>query len=119
MKNAAPLVLAITALVAGTTTSSCQSVSPPCGELSGTDAVEWSPRLRGEVEAALPARQEAFEGEPYGIEWAGDEKIAHLAMTNDITQPGALPLVTLDVNGEAVELILDTGGECRAARLRL
>lgn len=205
--------------------------SSPCGELSGTDAVKWNPKLRGEVEAALPSRQEAFdadsdddearrayaevlfklgdiweadeviaplgttsschagdlrlaartayllgdygrsaalngrllqladigselhdqavrgltlshyqtgdfararelpasteaegpasllafmhafEGEPYGIEWATDEKIAHLPMTNDITQPGALPLVTLEINGEAVSLILDTGGD--------
>ena len=54
---------------------------------------------------------QAFEGEPYGIEWAGDERIAHLPMTNDITRPGALPLVTLEINGEAVELILDTGGD--------
>ena len=54
---------------------------------------------------------QAFEGEPYGIEWTGDERVAHLPMTNDITQPGALPLVTLEINGEAVELILDTGGD--------
>lgn len=212
-------------------TVNCQKVSDPCDELSGSDAEEWNPRVRGDVEAALPARQtafesepgndearrayadvlfklgdvweadkviaplgttttchagdlrlaartayllgdygraaalnerlleladegsdlhdqairgltlahyqtndfagarelpapdtaegsaglltfmQAFEGEPYGIEWAGDERIAHLPMTNDITQPGALPLVTLEINGEAVELILDTGGD--------
>ena len=231
MKNAAPLAAAIVALAASMTTFGCQNSSSPCSELSGTDAVEWSPRLRGDVEAALPLRQEvfeadpnddearrayaevlfklgdiweadevirplgttstchagdlrlaartayllgdyersvalngrfleladegsalhtrairgltlshyqtndfararelpapteaegsaslltfmqAFEGQPYGIEWATEDKIAHLAMTNDITQPGALPLVTLDVNGEAVDLILDTGGD--------
>ena len=231
MKNAAPLVATIVACVSGMTTSACQSGSTPCNGLSGTDAEEWNPRLRGDVEAALPARQtvfaanpdnddarrayaevllklgdiweadeviaplgttttchagdlplaartayllgdydrsaslnkrllelteegsdlhdqairgltlahyqtndfagagelpapteaegsasllafmQAFEGEPYGIEWDGDERIAHLPMTNDITQPGALPLVTLEINGEAVELILDTGGD--------
>ncbi len=232
MNNVAPLVATLVALASGMTTTACQSSSTPCDELSGTDAEEWNPRLRGDVEAALPARQtafeadpgndearrvyaevlfklgdiweadnviaplgttttchagdlrlaartayvlgdydravslnrrlldladegsnlhdeairgltlahyqtsdfakatrelpapteaegsaslltfmQAFEGEPYGIEWAGDERIAHLPMTNDITQPGALPLVTLEIDGEAVELILDTGGD--------
>ena len=231
MKKVAPLVVTIVAFVSPMTTASGQSGSTPCGELSGIDAEEWNPRLRGDVEAALPARQtafesepgnngarrayagvlfklgdiweadeviaplgtdstchagdlrlaartayllgdyeravtlnerlldladegsdlhdeairgltlahyqtndfagarelpapteaegsasllasmQAFEGEPYGIEWTGDERIAHLPMTNDITQPGALPLVTLEINGEAVELILDTGGD--------
>ena len=32
-------------------------------------------------------------------------------MTNDITQPGALPVVEIDVNGQPVSLILDTGGD--------
>ncbi len=54
---------------------------------------------------------QAFDGEPYGIEWTTDEMIAHMAMTNDITQPGALPIVELDVNGETLTLILDTGGD--------
>ena len=225
----------ITAVIVSSVVSiaawSCQADSPPCGELSGTDAEVWNPRLRGDVEAALePRRQafetdpvsdearrayaevlfklgdvweadeviaplgttrtchagdlrlaartayllgdygravtlnerlleladegsdattralrgltlahyqtgdfanarelpapdtaggsaslltfmQAFEGEPYGIEWTGDERIAHLPMTNDITQPGALPIVTLEINGEAVNLILDTGGD--------
>ena len=61
--------------------------------------------------AGLLAFMQAFQGEPYGIEWAADEKVAHLDMTNDITQPGALPLVTLEIDGETVELILDTGGD--------
>ena len=231
MKDVAPLVATIVAFSSGMTTSACQSSSTPCDELSGTAAEEWSPRLRGDVEAALPARHtafeadpgndearrayaeilfklgdiweadeviaplgttttchagdlrlsartayllgeyeraatlnrrlleladegsdlhdqairgltlahyqtndfadarelpapdtaegsaslltfmQAFEGEPYGIEWTGDERSAHLPMTNDITQPGALPLVILEINGEAVELILDTGGD--------
>jgi len=231
MKSPAPLVVTIVVALAGISNLGCQAEAPPCGEPSGTDVEEWHPRLRGDVEAALPSRRQAFEanpesgetrrayaqvlfklgdiweadeviaplgttsschagdlwlaarttyllgdyaravtlnerlldladegsdlharalrgltlahyqtndftrarelpapdtaegpaslltfmqafeGEPYGIEWTGDEKIAHLPMTNDITQPGALPLVTLEVNGEAVDLILDTGGD--------
>ena len=64
-----------------------------------------------EGSSSLLAFMQAFEGEPYGIEWATDERIAHLAMTNDITQPGALPVVDLEVNGQTVSLILDTGGD--------
>ncbi len=51
-----------------------------------------------------------FEGEPNQIEWATPEKVAHLPMINDYTQPGALPLFKLEVNGHPVEFILDTGG---------
>ena len=61
--------------------------------------------------SSLLTFMQAFEGEPYGIEWATDDRIAHLDMTNDITQPGALPLVDLEVNGQTVLLILDTGGD--------
>ena len=61
--------------------------------------------------SSLLTFMQAFEGEPYGIEWATDDRIAHLEMTNDITQPGALPLVDLEVNGQTVSLILDTGGD--------
>ncbi|MYA09431.1 MAG: tetratricopeptide repeat protein [Holophagales bacterium] len=231
MKNVARPIVTTVALATALTTWSCQGDPLPCGELSGTDVEEWSPRLRGDVEAALPSRQEAFEadpdndevrrayaevlfklgniweadevtaplaatdachagdlrlaartayllgdyaravalnerlleladdgsdvhaqalrgltlahyqtgdfasaralpapdtaggsaslltfmqafeGEPYGIEWTGEDRIAHLPMTNDIAQPGALPLVTLEINGEAVSLILDTGGD--------
>ena len=231
MKSPTRLALTIVALVAGMATWSCEDEPAPCGELSGTGAEEWNPRLRGDVEAALgPRRQgfqadpnddearrgyaevlfklgdiweadeiiaplgttttchagdlrlaartayllgdyeraatlndrlleladegsdihaqalrgltlahyqtndfararelpapdtaegsaslltfmQAFDGDPYGIEWTGDERVAHLPMTNDITQPGALPHVTLEINGEAVDLILDTGGD--------
>ena len=52
-----------------------------------------------------------FEGEPYQIEWANEEKVAHLEMINDITRPGALPVMKLEVNGHEVEFILDTGGD--------
>lgn len=65
----------------------------------------------GEDESSLLAFMQAFEGEPYGIEWAAGDRIAHLEMTNDITQPGALPVVDIDVNGRTVSLILDTGGD--------
>ncbi len=51
-----------------------------------------------------------FEGEPNQIEWATPEKVAHLPMINDYTQPGVLPLFKLEVNGHPVEFILDTGG---------
>ena len=61
--------------------------------------------------SSLITFMQAFEGEPYGIEWATDARIAHLPMTNDITQPGALPIVDLEVNGQTVSLILDTGGD--------
>ena len=65
----------------------------------------------GEDDSSLLAFMQAFEGEPYGIEWATGDRIAHLEMTNDITQPGALPVVEMDVNGQTVSLILDTGGD--------
>jgi hypothetical protein len=52
-----------------------------------------------------------LEGEPNQIEWATPEKVAHLPMINDYTQPGALPLFSLVINGHAVEFILDTGGD--------
>ena len=65
----------------------------------------------GEEASSLLTFMQSFEGEPYGIEWATDDKVAHMAITNDITQPGALPYVTLEVNGESVELLLDTGGD--------
>ena len=51
-----------------------------------------------------------FEGEPNQIEWATPDKVAHLPMINDYTQPGELPLFKLEVNGHPVEFILDTGG---------
>ena len=52
-----------------------------------------------------------FEGMPNQVEWATGEKIAHLPMINDYTQPGELPLFRLKVNGYPVEFILDTGGD--------
>lgn len=52
-----------------------------------------------------------FEGEPYGLEWSTDERVARLPMLNDIAPPGALPMVEIEVNGQPIELILDTGGD--------
>ena len=75
------------------------------------DARELPAPEDSEGVSSLITFMQAFEGEPYGIEWAGDERIAHLPMTNDITQPGALPIVDLEVNGQTVSLILDTGGD--------
>ena len=60
---------------------------------------------------SLIAFMQAFGGGPYGIEWASEQRITHLPMTNDITQPGALPIVDIAVNGQTVSLILDTGGD--------
>lgn len=75
------------------------------------DARELPAPEDSEGVSSLIAFMQAFEGEPYGIEWATDERISHLPMTNDITQPGALPIVDLEVNGQTVSLILDTGGD--------
>ena len=72
---------------------------------------ELPPAAEDEDESSLLAFMQAFEGDPYGIEWATGEPIAHLEMTNDITQPGALPVLEIDVNGRTVSLILDTGGD--------
>src|SRR5690606_30751745 len=52
-----------------------------------------------------------FEGDPYRISWANPDKVAHLPIVNDFTEPGALPLMRLEVNGHPVEFILDTGGD--------
>ncbi|MFQ5525455.1 MAG: aspartyl protease family protein [Thermoanaerobaculia bacterium] len=52
-----------------------------------------------------------FDGEPYGVEWTAPEKVAELEILNDIEPPGALPMVEVEVNGEAMKLILDTGGD--------
>jgi hypothetical protein len=59
----------------------------------------------------LLAYMQRFTGQPYQITWAGPEKVAHLPIVNEFTAPGALPLVKLEVNGHAVEFILDTGGD--------
>ncbi len=64
----------------------------------------------GEGDTLLEYMQK-FEGEPYQVEWANAERVAHLKMTNDFRRPGALPLMKLEVNGHEVEFILDTGGD--------
>jgi len=62
-------------------------------------------------EATLLTFMKRFEGHPNQIEWSTPEKVAHLPMINDYTQPGVLPLFSLQVNGHPVEFILDTGGD--------
>lgn len=57
----------------------------------------------------LLAFMKKFRGEPNQIDWATDERVAHLPMINDYSQ--ALPLFKLEVNGHPVEFILDTGGD--------
>ena len=74
-------------------------------------ARELPPPEDTEGASGLLAFMQAFEGEPYGIEWPVGERVSHLAMTNDITAPGALPMVDLEVDGRTVSLVLDTGGD--------
>ena len=64
--------------------------------------------LRGR--GTLLTFMQRFEGEPYQIEWATPEKVAHLPIINDFTPPGALPRMRLEINGFPMEFILDTGG---------
>jgi hypothetical protein len=52
-----------------------------------------------------------FPGKPYGIEWASPDHVAHVPMINDIEAPGALPTMTIEINGHPVNFILDTGGD--------
>ena len=67
--------------------------------------------LDNEEISTLATFIERFEGEPYQIEWDTPEKVAHLPIVNDFNQLGVLPLVELEVNGQRVEFILDTGGD--------
>ncbi len=64
-----------------------------------------------ERRSTLLTFMQRFEGEPYQIEWATSERVAHLPIINDFTVPGALPLMKLEINGHPVEFILDTGGD--------
>jgi len=64
-----------------------------------------------ERRSTLLTFMERFEGEPYQIEWATPERVAHLPIINDFTRPGALPLMELEINGHTVEFILDSGGD--------
>lgn len=52
-----------------------------------------------------------FEGEPYHVEWATPDRVAHLPISNDFSPAGALPLMELEINGYPVRFILDTGGD--------
>ena len=106
MKYLAPLMVTMVALATGLTTWSCQGDSPPCGELSGTDAEEWNPGLRGDVEAALESRREAFGDDP---------------ASDDARRAYAEVLFKLGNIWEADEVIapLGTATTCRADDLRL
>jgi len=75
--------------------SKTRDLVPPAGEGKIVDMLEF---------------YQKFPGEPNQIVWATPEKVAHLPMINDYTQPGALPLFSLEINGHPVEFILDTGG---------
>ena len=48
-----------------------------------------------------------FEGTPYQVEWGSVEKVASLSFSTQ----DPLPLMMLEINGHAVEFILDTGGD--------
>ncbi len=74
-------------------------------------ARELPPPAEDDEGGHLLSFMQAFEGEPYQLDWSSDERVAHLPMTNDITQPGALPIVEIEVNGQTLSLILDTGGD--------
>ena len=71
--------------------------------------------LKGEDDevgvGSLLTFMQRFEGQPYGIEWQSADRVAHLTMTNDITVSGALPEMTVVINGHPVNFILDTGGD--------
>ena len=71
-------------------------------ELPGSDATG---------RRSLLAFMKKFEGEPHQVEWMSSERVTRLPMINDYTEPGALPLFRLKVNGHEVEFILDTGGD--------
>lgn len=60
----------------------------------------------GEEDARLRFMQR-FEGTPYHTEWASADKVATVPF---ITQ-NPLPLMTIETNGRAMEVILDTGGD--------
>jgi hypothetical protein len=62
-------------------------------------------------DGSLVAFMKRFSDAPYRIRWASAEKVARLPIVNDFTPAGALPIVRLNVNGQPVEFILDTGGD--------
>ena len=51
-----------------------------------------------ESRSTLLTFMQRFEGEPYQIEWATSERVAHLPIINVFTVPGALPLMKLEIN---------------------
>ena len=61
--------------------------------------------------ASLLTFMQKFEGTPYGIEWSTPDRVAHLPMINDITAPNGLPEMVVEINGNPVTFILDSGGD--------
>ncbi len=59
------------------------------------------------ADSSLLEFMQRFEGTPYQVEWASAEKVASLSFSTQ----DPLPLMTLEINGHPVELILDTGGD--------
>ena len=66
---------------------------------------------KAQDDGSLAVFMKRFSGAPYRIRWASPEKVASLPIVNDFTPAGALPIVRLNVNGQPVEFILDTGGD--------
>jgi hypothetical protein len=52
-----------------------------------------------------------FEGTPYRIAWPAGDRIAELPIINDFVPGGTLPEMNLEINGQTVRLLLDTGGD--------
>ena len=52
-----------------------------------------------------------FEGVPYRIAWATPDRVAELPIVNDFVPGGALPEMNLEINGQTVRFLLDTGGD--------
>jgi hypothetical protein len=52
-----------------------------------------------------------FEGTPYRIAWSSEQRVAELPIVNDFAPGGALPEMNLEINGQTVRFLLDTGGD--------
>jgi hypothetical protein len=59
----------------------------------------------------LLAFMKKFPGVPYRIEWTGASRTAELPIVTDFAPGGTLPEMELEINGQKVRFILDTGGD--------